>query len=464
MSSVPMLRGAYRTRFAPGVVLAGRYRIERPLKSGGMGLLLLGQHLELERPVAIKVLLDTQDNDDDTVARFFREAKAAARLSSEHVVKVYDVGSLDDGMPYIVMELLEGEDLARKLRDRGPLPIPEVAEYLLQACIGLAEAHRSGIVHRDIKPGNIFVTRRKDGRPLVKLVDFGISKLSPTAAQEHQPELTTTSQVMGSPHYMSPEQLKSSREVDARTDIWSLGAVLVRLISGSYAFEGSSDAELCANVLMGQPLPLKQLLPNAPKGLEALVAKCLTRDPAHRMQNVAEFALALAPFLGERGQQLAKEVVGALAPSIPPSPNASSEDLVSEQETAKSHVVAPRSKATFVVVGLLGLFALVSVAVLMRAVFSNDPARPSPESSATVRLITTATSGTPIAETPTATVVVPPIPVIPSSPAIGSAPVPSTTAAPASLPSHSTIGTSVHPRPRPQPAASATSNDFGGRK
>ncbi len=453
MGSVPMLRGAYRTRFAPGVVLAGRYRVERPLKSGGMGLLLLGQHLELERPVAIKVLLDTQANDEESVARFFREAKAAARLNSEHVVKVYDVGSLEDGMPYIVMELLEGEDLARMLRNRGPLPIPEVIEYMLQACIGLAEAHRNGIIHRDIKPGNIFVSRRKDGRPLVKLVDFGISKLAPTASHELEPELTTTSQVMGSPHYMSPEQLKSTREVDARADIWSLGAVLVRLISGSYAFEGDSDAELCANVLMGDPLPLRRVLPSAPKALEALVARCLTRDPAQRIQNVTDFARELAPFLGVRGEQLAAEVAGTLTEADRVGADASSSYAAIPAENTGTRIDGGRSKAVFFLLGVVALLAIVAVAGLVRSVLSESDPSPSGALGTVVPSAATAsppaTASVPVVE-PIPIVVTPPVP--PSTKVVAPPPNPPPTVAP------------PRPRPRPQGSTSATPNDFGGRK
>ena len=211
-----------------GEMLAGKYRVERVLGAGGMGVVVLARHVQLDQLVALKFLLAQSLTNPKVVARFEREARAVVKLKSEHVARVLDVGTMEAGAPYIVMEYLEGEDLSQTVERRGPLPVAEAVDYLLQACEALAEAHGMGIVHRDLKPGNLFLTRRVDGKSLVKVLDFGISKLE---GGREDLALTQPAEVVGSPKYMSPEQLRASRLADARSDIWSLGVILYELIT-----------------------------------------------------------------------------------------------------------------------------------------------------------------------------------------------------------------------------------------
>lgn len=272
-----------------GAILLNKYRIERLLGQGGMGVVALAQHLQLHQLVAIKFLLPEVLDKQTVVQRFLREAQASVRLKSEHVCRVIDVGTLETGAPYMVMEYLEGRDLDELLRAEGRV-FPAVAvDFILQACEGLAEAHALGIVHRDIKPSNFFLTRRADGSALIKVLDFGISK---TAAQIDE-NLTSTQSILGTPAYMSPEQLKASKYVDARADIWSLGVVLYQLLVGHRPFTASGFSELVIKVAT-EPAPLPEIA--LPQGLAEIVMRCLQKDPAARYQNVADLALALAPF------------------------------------------------------------------------------------------------------------------------------------------------------------------------
>ena len=213
---------AVRAPVSPGDVLAGKYRVERVLGVGGMGVVVAARHLQLDERVALKFLREKVIDEPEIVVRFLREARAVAKLRSDHVVRVRDVGNLENGAPYIVMELLEGETLKERVKRDGALPREQAVDYLLQACSAIAEAHSHGIVHRDIKPTNLFLTFRPDGRALVKVFDFGISKQLPTHADpDAELGMTATTSMLGSPLYMSPEQMVSARNVDARTDIWS---------------------------------------------------------------------------------------------------------------------------------------------------------------------------------------------------------------------------------------------------
>lgn len=218
----------------PGQVIDDKFEVERLLGRGGMGVVVQARHLELDQRVAIKLLKEGVLEGDEAVQRFTREARALAKLGGEHVVRVTDVGRLPQGTPYMVMEYLDGEDLSASLRRRGPLPPDEVADYLVQACAGLAEAHATGLVHRDLKPANLFLARRTDGTTQVKVLDFGIAKSIGGT------RLTADFAVLGSPRYMSPEQLRAPRSVDARTDIWALGAIAFRLLTDKppFAAEG----------------------------------------------------------------------------------------------------------------------------------------------------------------------------------------------------------------------------------
>jgi serine/threonine-protein kinase len=293
-----------------GEILAGKYRIERVLGRGGMGVVVAARHLELDERVAIKFLLPSTLTNPEAVGRFAREARAAVKIRSEHVARIIDVGRLENGAPYIIMEYLEGEDLAAWLEARGRLPVEQAVQFMLQACEAVAAAHSIGIVHRDIKPSNLFVIRLADGTLSLKVLDFGISKragLDPT-----DPAITSTAALLGSPLYMPPEQLRSARDVDARSDIWALGAVLYELVGGEPPFPGTSLGEVMARVLERAPQPLRKSVPDVPVELEAVIAKCLQKPREHRYANVAALANALLPFAPPRGRLSVERIEGML--------------------------------------------------------------------------------------------------------------------------------------------------------
>jgi eukaryotic-like serine/threonine-protein kinase len=300
-----------------GDVLAGKYRIERILGAGGMGVVVAATHLRLEQLVAIKFLLPAALESEDVVARFAREARSASRIQSEHVARVIDVGELEDGLPYMVMEYLEGSDLSGILADNGPLSIETTVDYLLQACEALAEAHAAGIVHRDLKPANLFLAARADGTSIVKVLDFGISKAASDAATTAA-RLTGTAVIMGSPLYMSPEQLRSSRDVDARTDVWSLGVIFFELVTGEPPFMGESVTEIIANIMTEEAPPLDSVLSEVPTGLQAVLSRALARKRDQRFASVVEFSQELARF-GSDGARLSAEVVRRVLRASPAS-------------------------------------------------------------------------------------------------------------------------------------------------
>lgn len=271
-----------------GQTVLGKYRIERVVGTGGMGVVAECTHIVLEERVALKMLRQDIVLDRDVVERFTREAQAAAKLKSEYVARVFDVGALENGTPFMVMEFLEGHDLGDLLKERGCLPVPWATQLVMQTCEALAEAHSIGIVHRDVKPTNLFVTWRPDGTSLIKVLDFGISKA--TSAQDMH--LTQTQSLLGTPAYMSPEQMRSARNVDARTDIWSLGTVLYELIEGRKPFEAESFSEMCVKVAVDPPAPMR----NASRELSDVVMRCLAKTPEQRYPSMAELARDLVPF------------------------------------------------------------------------------------------------------------------------------------------------------------------------
>ena len=293
----------------PGDVLGGKYQVEGVVAIGGMGIVLAARHLYLRQRVAMKLLLPETAKQPEAAARFLREAQAAAAIQSEHVARVIDVGTLPDGAPFMVMEFLAGHDFGKLLKTRGPLVIDQAVDFILQAGEAVAEAHAMGIVHRDLKPGNLFLTSRPDGSPLVKVLDFGLSKASSTGAIDGN--LTSTSLVVGSSYYMAPEQFRGLRYADARTDIWALGVILFHLISGRRPFEGDSFGAVCASVSVDPPLSLRELRPDASPALEAVLFRCLEKDRARRVQTMAELAHLLAPF-GSPRSMLSVERIGRL--------------------------------------------------------------------------------------------------------------------------------------------------------
>ena len=307
-----------------GDILAGKYKIERMLAKGGMGVVVAAMHEALDQRVALKFLLPEGASNTEAVGRFLREARAAVRLRSEHVAKVLDVGTLDTGSPYIVMEYLEGRDLQALLSERSRLPAHTAVSYVLQACEAIAEAHAHGIVHRDLKPGNLFLTRRNDGSPCIKVLDFGISKLP---SGQLQAAMTKTSTVMGTPYYISPEQLRSSKNADSRSDIWALGMILYELLTGSVAFPRDTLPELCTAIIY-DPVPDFDThgVEVAPQ-LVQVVMRCLEKLPEQRYQTLAELASALAAFVVD-GEASAERISRILDPqerssgSIQPPPAA----------------------------------------------------------------------------------------------------------------------------------------------
>ena len=281
-----------------GQVVAQKYRVDRFIGQGGMGVVVAGFHLELDQPVAIKFLISESGLESEGAERFRREARAAAKIHSEHVARVFDIGLLDERVPYMVMELLHGNDLEHELERRGALPAAEAVGYVLQAIDAVAEAHSAGIVHRDLKPTNLFLAQRADGSRIVKVLDFGISK-SVGSGRQLEVALTRTAAFVGSPLYMSPEQMRSARDVDARADVWALGAILYVMVSGQLPHPGVSLPEVCLAVMNSTPRPLKDFVPDVPDGLEAILMKCLAKEPAQRYSSVAELAEQLLPFAPE---------------------------------------------------------------------------------------------------------------------------------------------------------------------
>ncbi len=304
-----------------GDVLAGKYRVERVLGRGGMGVVVAAMHLQLGQRVALKFLLPQATETADAIERFLREARAAVQIRGEHVARVSDVGTLDSGAPFMVMEYLDGSDLSGLLQQRGPLPVGEAVDYVLQACEALAEAHALGIVHRDLKPANLFLTLRPDGSPLVKVLDFGISKvLGSSTSSGSAGQITATTAVMGSPLYMSPEQITSSRDVDLRTDIWSLGIILHELVTGRPPYHADTAPALMVAIAVAPPAPLRTHRPDAPAELEDIILRCLAKHRDQRFAHVAELAWALAPLSATSGAAAAQRIGRMLGVGAEPMP------------------------------------------------------------------------------------------------------------------------------------------------
>jgi len=454
--------------FEPGTLLAGKYRVDRVLGQGGMGVVVAATHVYLAQRVALKFLLPQFLHDQTTVERFLREARASAALRGEHVCRVFDVGTLETGSPYIVMELLDGSDLATVLAAQGRMSVELASQHVLQACTGLAEAHGLGIVHRDLKPANLFVTHRPDGTSQVKVLDFGIAKA------QHDPafHLTQTAAVMGSPGYMSPEQLRSSRAADVRSDIWALGVILYELVSGRPPFVAESITELALRVAMD---PLPPLTVAVAGGFDAVITRCLEKDPARRFPDVASLAQALAPFAGPAGRDLALgaarvlEVAPAPAPYVVAPPGAPT-TLSSSAGSAAER----RRPARWIAIA--GSAALTVGAVLAIAMWRRGgaarPAAALPDPPVTVVAAPAplpANAGARPAPAPADASAAEPPPGAPPAPATaaGSAAAPSTAAdaaaalaKPADAP-----GTTLHkPRQRPRPAPATPAEDVGASR
>lgn len=278
-----------------GTVLLGKYRVEKLLGHGAMGYVVAARHEGLGELHALKLLLPETLKSAEVVKRFEREARACARLKSEHAMRVYDLGRLEDGSPVMAMEYLVGDDLQCVLDQRKRLPYNEAASFVLQACEAIAEAHEVGIVHRDLKPSNLFLTRRSDGTACVKVLDFGISK-SLDDETENAPKLTATNTAMGTPFYMSPEQMRNSKATDARGDIWSLGVILYEFVTGRVPFDGDNFVDISSNAVFREPAPPTQWCSGIPAEFERIVLRCLEKNPDARFSSVRELMAALRPF------------------------------------------------------------------------------------------------------------------------------------------------------------------------
>ncbi|MCU0655117.1 MAG: serine/threonine protein kinase [Polyangiaceae bacterium] len=380
---------------APGSLIAQRFLVERTIGSGGMGVVLQVRHQGLNERFAIKVLRPRAGDPLRAAQRFQREARAAASLRCEHTVRVVDFGHLEDGSPFFVMELVEGQSLAARLQS-GPLPVAEAIQHTLHVCAALAEAHALGIVHRDIKPANLLLTTRSDGSPLVKLADFGVAKLQEVGL------LTDTHASLGSPAYMSPEQIRSAREVDPRTDLWSVGVTLYELLSGRLPFHAFTAPGVLSRVLTEEPTPLASLCPGLPPPLLDIVARCLQKDPARRHESVLDLADALArigpdPGEGDRIRRIAAHAVRP-PPAPAPLPTTPPEQitevataLTQEPDPAPAPAPRPRPPPLLAARRFLWLAALPGAFLagkfwLSSAPSSPDPTHPSASSVGSTRL------------------------------------------------------------------------------
>jgi serine/threonine-protein kinase len=350
---------------AAGEVLAGKYRLVRVLGEGGMGVVFEAEHLRLRQPIAIKFLNPSMLGMADVVGRFDREARAAATLRSRHVVRVTDVEQTPDGVPYMVMELLEGADLETERERRKRLPYGEVVDYVLQACAALMEAHEAGIVHRDLKPANLFLVRDESERQVVKVLDFGISKFM----KGEEAKLTTAGAIMGTTLYMSPEQIRGDA-VDARTDIWSLGVILYELIGGDAPWTGALTRVAAAIVTEGAPDLRKTA--ELPDALWRTIDWMLRKDVRHRPAAVRDVILALSPFVppGTVGAEVV-ELVGRKRRGsdpviVPPTAPAVPERSTMNATTSNVFKPAPRMWGLLAGFGALGVIGLVLMFVATR--------------------------------------------------------------------------------------------------
>ena len=352
----------------PGSIVGDKYRVGRPIGRGGMGVIVEATHLQLGTHVAIKILrADAAIVKPEVAERFLREARAAAQLKNEHICRVHDYGTLPDHSPFMVMELLEGRDLGSLVDFEGPLDPKLVAEYVIQACAGIAEAHARALIHRDLKPGNLFLELRADGTPCIKILDFGIAK------HESDFKLTQTQSVVGSPSYMAPEQLKSSKLVDARTDIWGLGVVMYELLSEQLPFTGDSMPELVLAITTEPPPPL--FGGKIPGALIDIVYKCLSKNPDERFQTVGELAEALLPFAELDRKGLVELTAAVLAPKPHSATRAQRvvDELVAKETTLRTATGAlesgasPKTRLAFAAGAIVVLVGLgVSAWVLLR--------------------------------------------------------------------------------------------------
>ena len=454
-----------------GQVLAGKYRVERVLGVGGMGVVVSALHLQLDERVALKFLLPEALANEEAVARFAREARAAVKIKSMHVARVSDVGTLETGAPYMVMEYLHGRDLAALLHERGPMPWPDAVDLVLQACEALAEAHAHGIVHRDLKPANLFLITGPDGSPCIKVLDFGISKLTNPNPSSGDYGMTRTQAIMGSPLYMSPEQMTSSRDVDGRADIWAIGTILYELVTGRPPFLGESMPQLCGMILQEAPPPPRSLRPDLPDGLQAVILRCLEKKREARFGNVAELASALAPFGTPNAARSAERVSRVLSAAgissqkleIPAEALGTSSAWGTTQRHRASH------RALWIALGVaaagvaLGgaLFLRHSASATAEPTVSTEPSAPTEPAAPTVATVAAPTvSAAPVAVSATAT----PVPPDPAATSAVDAKTETKSARPHPTKSSTTKTASAKPTAAPPPPPKPAIDPLEGRR
>ena len=423
-----------------GETIADKYVVEAQCGRGGLAVVLSANQTGLDRRVAIKLLLPHWAHHPDVVERFLREGRAATRITSEHVVRVFDVGRLESGAPFLVLEYLEGNDLDEVLRQWGPLPVATAIDWLLQAAEAIAEAHAMGIVHRDLKPANLFLTHRSDGTASVKVIDFGLSKIADRWLHAAPDKLTRPTDVMGSPHYMAPEQLRAACEADARTDVWAMGAVLHELVTGKPPFHGATMAELCAAVLTQPPETIASTRPDVALPVQQAVLRCLEKEPAARFATVAEFAQAVAPYgsTSARASCVRIERVVGLSPrardisSLPPLDAANGTTLWAPTVPDLTHALhargeAPSARVVFGSLLIMGGLGAGSLMGMYASVHSHDPRGAKQQ---TVRNVSDGPGQTAMQPSATSVVVDPtPAPAPAPAPPSTSPPVPDTPAA-----------------------------------
>jgi eukaryotic-like serine/threonine-protein kinase len=360
-----------------GGLICGKYRIEGEIGRGGMGIVYRALHVGLERAVALKVVLPELAQNDVVVRRMLDEARCAAQITSAHVVRVMDVGQLESGQPFIVMELVEGEDLARVMERNGIPTLERAVQWLLEASVAIAEAHEKGIVHRDLKPENMFLARSENGDPHVKVLDFGISKRQGRTLRR---SVTRPNELMGSPHYMAPEQIRAPLSVDARADIWSLGTILIELTTGRQAFAGDTLASVCASVLESEPEIPEEALARLPAALVLAMRRAVRKEPDERFQSVAELAAALAPFApSEAGAAL--DAIARRSRNALPGRSLPKSDCNVAVPAGRLALHAPSRRRTGVAIAVMGALAICfNVWLITRSAFVSAERRDTPAS------------------------------------------------------------------------------------
>jgi eukaryotic-like serine/threonine-protein kinase len=437
ISSRPPKANRRPTGFVEGDVLAGKYRVERLVSSNGMTGVLHARHEEAEQRVVLKYLLPDVCSFPDIVARFLRGARAALQIRSEHAARILDVGRFESGAPYFAMEYLRGWALSEVIRVRGPLPVPDAVDYVVQACEAVAEAHVLGFAHRNLNMSTVLLTRRPDHSALIKVLDFGASESLVVDPYGDDSPMVDAKAFLESLPYTSPEQIRNTNDIDARADVWAMGTILYELLAGSPLYRGDTAPALMAMIVADPALPITGMRPDVPLDLEAVILRCVEKDRNARFSNVAELALALRPFAAEDGlpavDRISRMVGRGTRPPlfshtralvhVPPPPKRTPLPPPPAAPVGKRDRLVPIAMASIGILGGAIVGALVGVKA-SRDIQSTDPA-----------LTSQAFAATPAA-------LVPPVPFETAAPAVPLSPVQPPAAAPGP------------PPPREQQAAS----------